>query len=343
MNTTKLAHVILKNVSEFVQPALDTVSKRMDDVEYRFSQLPAPKDGHDGVYGLDGKDADPEMIRSAVAATVAESVAVLAAELSQQVLVAVSSIPRAADGRDGKDGASVDPEFVRELVNSAVAEIPPAQSGRDGADGERGKSAYQLAVDAGFAGPESEWLESLRGEPGVGVKGDAGKDGRSFAIEDVRGLLEAEQAKWALEFERRAQDVLQRAIDRMPAAKDGADGRDGVDGLGFDDLSVSFDGERTAVIRFVRGDKVKQFPIVLPAVIDRGVYKDGSDYVRGDGATWAGSFWVAQKDAPGKPGDGDGWRLSVKKGRDGKDGERGEKGDTGKTGPKGDNGLTLYK
>lgn len=34
--------------------------------------------------------------------------------------------------------------------------------GKDGADGVDGKSAYELAVENGFAGKEQEWLESLR-------------------------------------------------------------------------------------------------------------------------------------------------------------------------------------
>lgn len=33
--------------------------------------------------------------------------------------------------------------------------------------GARGKSAYQIAVENGFEGSETEWLESLQGEPGI--------------------------------------------------------------------------------------------------------------------------------------------------------------------------------
>lgn len=52
-------------------------------------------------------------------------------------------------------------------------------------------------------------------------------------------------------------------------------------------------------------------------VIDKGVYKHGSDYEVGDGVTWAGSYWIAQRMAPErKPGEGDDWRLAVKRGRD---------------------------
>lgn len=42
----------------------------------------------------------------------------------------------------------------------------------DGTNGTNGKSAYQVAVDEGFVGTESEWLASL-----VGAKGDDGADG----------------------------------------------------------------------------------------------------------------------------------------------------------------------
>ncbi|EKF39928.1 collagen triple helix repeat-containing protein [Nitratireductor indicus C115] len=100
----------------------------------------------------------------------------------------------------------------------------------------------------------------------------------------------------------------------------GQDGVDGADGIGFDDLEVVHDGLRTFTFRFAKGEKMKEFPFTLPVVLDRGVFKAGDTYSAGDGVTWGGSFWIAQKDTADKPGDGDGWRLAVKKGRDGKDG-----------------------
>jgi hypothetical protein len=41
--------------------------------------------------------------------------------------------------------------------------IPPLPIGRKGEDG---KSAYQIALDNGFIGSETEWLASLKGEKG---------------------------------------------------------------------------------------------------------------------------------------------------------------------------------
>lgn len=147
-----------------------------------------------------------------------------------------------------------------------------------------------------------------------------------------------------------------KALESQPPARDGrdgrdgqagntgekgADGKDGRDGLGFDDLAVEFDGERTVTFKFQRGEVVKSFVVVLPTVIDRGVFKEGKAYQRGDAVSFGGSLWIAQADtAEGKPDAGEGscWRLSVKKGRDGKDGAAGERGPQGEKGLSGLNG-----
>ena len=141
-----------------------------------------------------------------------------------------------------------------------------------------------------------------------------GEPGKSVTLEEVRTCLDAELATWALGFERRAQDVLQRAIDRMPPPKDGRDG------FSLDDLQIEQRDERTTVLRFVRGELVREHVLRLGHPLDQGVFREGTAYLRGDGVTFGGSWWIAQKDAPaGKPGMSADWRLAVKKGRDGKD------------------------
>lgn len=100
----------------------------------------------------------------------------------------------------------------------------------------------------------------------------------------------------------------------------GKDGDPGKDGFGFEDLDAAYDGEKTITLKFTQGERVKEFAFTMPVVIDRGVYRDGSEYKAGDGVTWGGSFWIAQKDTSAKPDAGDDWRLSVKRGRDGKNG-----------------------
>ena len=95
------------------------------------------------------------------------------------------------------------------------------------------------------------------------------------------------------------------------------------DGFGFDDLSAQLaDDERTLLLRFSRGDEVKEFPVTMPVVLDRGVFREGTAYTRGDACTFGGSLWIAQGDTSAKPDAlASGWRLAVKRGRDGKDGE----------------------
>jgi hypothetical protein len=117
-----------------------------------------------------------------------------------------------------------------------------------------------------------------------------------------------------------------RAPGPGPAGRDGVDGKDGADGLGFDDLGVEYDGDRTLAVRFVRGDQVKAFPLALPFLKYQGVYQDGETYVAGDVVTWAGAMWAANEPTLMKPGEYAGakvWTLCVKKGRDGKDGKDG--------------------
>ena len=92
----------------------------------------------------------------------------------------------------------------------------------------------------------------------------------------------------------------------------------GDDGFGFDDMSVE-DGEREFAVVFTKGDRVERFSLTKGVILDRGVWRDGA-YQKGDGVTWAGSFWIAQRDTADKPETSDAWRLAVKRGREGKPG-----------------------
>jgi hypothetical protein len=213
-------------------------------------------------------------------------------DISTAVRAAVDEIPRAKDGRD------VDISAVEVLVAKAVESIPRP---KDGAPADMDALREHL----------SELVANL----------PRPVDGKSVTAEDVSPILENQVNKWALEFERRAQDTLQKAIDKMPVPKDG---KDGIDGVGFDDLEVEYDGVKTVTFKMVRNDVTKQFDLTMPVVVDCGVFKDGHVYTPGDSVTWAGSYWIAQKETGAKPDSPEsGWRLAVKKGRDGKDGRNG--------------------
>jgi hypothetical protein len=216
----------------------------------------------------------------------------LSEEIAAAAKAAVDSIPKP------KDGLDADMAQVEALVAKAVGALPKP---KDGAPADMDALREHL----------SELVANL----------PRPADGKSVTAEDVAPVLEMQVAKWALEFERRAQDTLQKAIDKMPVPKDGNDGRDG---LGFDDLEVEFDGVKTVTFKLVRGDLTKQFDLTMPVVVDCGIFKEGHVYTPGDSVTWAGSYWIAQKDTGAKPDSPEsGWRLAVKKGRDGKDGRNG--------------------
>jgi hypothetical protein len=108
-----------------------------------------------------------------------------------------------------------------------------------------------------------------------------------------------------------------------PPGEHGLDGLNGADGLGFEDLGVTFDGERTLALTFTRGPVVKTFPVVLPIPKYQGTYTAGLMYAPGDLVTWGGSTWHCKQPTSARPGElASAWQLMVKAGRDLRNPER---------------------
>lgn len=194
--------------------------------------------------------------------------------------------------------------------------------GRDGKDGDEGPRGAK-GDSVGLA----EVIQAL--QPQVKAFLDAVPMPEPPPIDLVLAALtpslEAVHARWALEWERRAADILQRAVDRQPKPADGKDGKDGRDALELSEFAAELaeDG-RTVILSLGAGEQRKEARLHLPVMLDRGVFKEGAEYLQGDTVTWAGSLWIAQKDAPeGKPETSRDWRLAAKRGRDGKQGEAG--------------------
>lgn len=129
------------------------------------------KQGIQGIPGIQGETGKGFSITKTF-----ESVAALdGTGLSQGDFVIVADDTNDPDnGRlyvwDGKDF-----QFIDDIsgVQGIQGETGPqgipgetGETGKPGADGVNGKSAYDLAVDAGFTGTEAEWRESLKGDPG---------------------------------------------------------------------------------------------------------------------------------------------------------------------------------
>lgn len=232
-------------------------------------------------------------------------------DIDSLVMRVAEIVPRPTNGKDGKDA---DPVDISSICQRVLQQIPKPRDGRDADPGVIEKLVRD-AVDAGLkALPEPK-----KGDPGE--PGKPGADGRSPEPSDLEPIIAAcmsrQVDKWSLDFERRAQDLFQRAIEKMPSAKDGRDA------FQLEDLTVEHDGDGLVTLSFVRGDLTRSFELRLPRFKDRGVFRDGESYRAGDGVTFAGSFFIAQKDNPqGKPEAANSeWRLAVKRGRDGKDGQ----------------------
>lgn len=79
-------------------------------------------------------------------------------------------------------------------VDSALTDINARIVAAGGIQGERGFSAYEIAVNNGFAGTEGDWLQSLNGAQGpagpTGPEGPAGGGPRSVTYDsDTRDVL----------------------------------------------------------------------------------------------------------------------------------------------------------
>lgn len=182
-----------------------------------------------------------------------------------------------------------DISHLEKMVQDAIDAIPEVKDGQDGRDGVDGKD---------------------------GQDGADGKDGVSPSPESVAAAMEGEFAKWALGFERKADDVLQKAVDRLPKPKDGIDGKNALELEDFD-LTLGEDG-RTVTMSLKRGEEVVSKSVKLPMPDYKGFWKDGV-FEKGDMVTYAGSLWIAAKETSEKPEykDSD-WSVIAKKGGTGK-------------------------
>lgn len=195
------------------------------------------------------------------------------------------------DGKDGADGRDADPvseDQIAFAVERYLVANPPAagSNGRDGADGAPGERG-------------ADGKDGRDGADGVGLAG---------AMIDRAGELNVTLTNGEV---RKLGPVIGR---------DGTDGERGAAGFSLTDFDTDWKPEEKAlVLRWAAGETTYSHELFVPYVRDVGVWTEGRSYLRGDGVTWAGSFWIAQDDTTDKPDIGKGWRLAVKRGRDGKD------------------------
>ena len=109
------------------------------------------------------------------------------AQAAKDAAASASEAARSAEASAGQAGLSAD---------NAVKSLKKLEDEIASGDfrGQDGKSAYQLAVDAGFDGTETQWLESLKGAPGDTTAADAAAAAAQKSAEAAQKNATAAQA-----------------------------------------------------------------------------------------------------------------------------------------------------
>lgn len=299
---------LIDGVHEYLGKAFMPVLARIKALEER-APVPGPQgeNGIDGRAGIDGKDGAPGPAgeKGLPGTDGRDGERGPQGERGEQGPKGEKGEPgqKGDSGADGKDGAPG--ELGPQGAPGPQGEKgDPGLNGKDGTDGLNGK-------DGAPGRDGKDGADGMAGKDGApGERGEKGADGTSVTVDQVMPLLEASVAKWMLDWERRAQETLAKAIERIPVPKDGAPGRDG---FGPEDMEAKYHEEtRTLAVSWKRGDAVETREFVLEGLPrDTGTFRPDREYQKGDGATYGGSYWIRLKSGFGAP-PSDAWRLAVK-------------------------------
>jgi hypothetical protein len=336
-------------VKEFVGNAIGAISRRVDSLtemaaalDQRFAALPPPKDGLPGasafqiaclggfqgsegewLESLRGKDGDPGkhgMPRAEIEAIAAEAVKSAAGLLplpkdgssvtlddlrpvvASEVAAAVALIPAPKDGKSFDEPTLK--QWISSLLSAEVASLPKPKDG-DSVHPD----TVALMVTREVAKALAELPRPKDGDPGR----DATQYEPLLSIEDAksypRGTFAAHRGGMIRSF-RQTDPVGDAGLFAAGWAVM-------LNGIASESEETANDGRTDKRVTHYTDGTVLERVISRSVVIDRGVYREGTAYAKGDGVSWGGSFWIAQRDTEAKPDAKDGsWRLSVKKGQD---------------------------
>ena len=116
------------------------------------------------------------------------------------------------------------PDLYAQLLKKIDGKIASLHDGKDGKDGENGKSAYEIAVQNGYDGTETDWLESLKGQ-----KGDTGEPGAAGAKGDPGE--KGDQGEPGTPGEKGERGEKGEKGDAGTPGKNGVNGKDGANGI----------------------------------------------------------------------------------------------------------------
>lgn len=196
------------------------------------------------------------------------------------------------------------------------------ERGERGEKGERGEQGISVSV-VGEKGADGK--DGRDGRDGLnGKDGRDGIDGRDALVIDPLDSIDE-----ARSYSRGTWACHKGGLVRF----DGFKWKCMVRGISHesDELSPDF---RTRIRKtFYTDDTVYEVATVSPAMIYREIFKEGTEYARGDCVTYDRSVWVCVVDSTkARPDTGPEWKLAVRKGGDGKPGKDGARGIDGKDG-----------
>lgn len=194
---------------------------------------------------------------------------------------------KAAGLQNGKDGFS--PKVKAEQMESGVvitivdADGETSATLHNGANGEKGtdgKSAYQIAVEQGYQGSESDWLSSLKGDKGekgnTGAKGNPGQNGAegksAYAIAVEHGYENSED-EWLLSLKGEKGDTGERG-EKGDAGVAGKDGFSPIAAVAKDGSAVTItitDVNGTTTVTLTEGTAVDLTPYAKTVYVDEKV------------------------------------------------------------------------
>lgn len=223
--------------------------------------------------------------------------------IDQSVSSAVSSIvipvpENGKDGVDGKDGKSLNIEDIRPIIQEVVEkiEIPKPET----VDYGKVNAIIYESVKSAISSIEIPKPEN----------GKDGVDGRdAYDIEIEPHINEKEQ------YERGTFATHKGGLWRAYERTHGMRGWECIV-AGISDFDVEYDGERKAVIKITKstGETVEK-EVRIPAIIGKGVWREGMKCEPGDYVQLSGSIWRCKAETDARPTDNsDHWEVAVKRG-----------------------------
>lgn len=290
---------MLNAIRGHVARSIDPLAARVQQLE----SLPAPRDG---------KDVDPELVKESILLEVGK---------------AVAALPRPRDGEDGEPGRDALDIVVLEEIDEA--KVYP----RGTFACHRGGTIYATRKTSPITDSleEAGWRVVMNGIAEESEEGlSAGVVRRTSVYtsgavmvrnlkvgDDLAAMVGKRMAAWERELEQRSEQVMERAVAKLPKPKDGKDGKPGGS---IEDFDIAIRDRTLGVAMKINGEVVMR-EVKLDLPIERGVFQSGRKYEKGDIVTYSGSAFIAQCATSAKPETNKDWRLFVKRGRDGKDAE----------------------